>query len=129
MKKIWLFLLLMTAFTGSTFASASLNSNPSTASNASYFNFNTEQISAQTAELSDLETYVQHHDGVTYDQLVAEGNTLVANADAVNGLGIDHALTHGGGMPTWAIVLIVVGGLLLIGLAFCCLLSAASTPQ
>lgn len=98
-------------------------------SNSTYFSFDNAKIDAATAELSDLESYVLANEGVTYSQLEAEQNSLVANAQQVNGLGVDSALSRGDGMAAWAIVLIVLGGLLLIGLVVCCLIALANpTP-
>jgi hypothetical protein len=84
-------------------------------------------LNAEMDQLNQLETYVLSNEGTTYAELSAANSALVADQDAVHGLDIADAFKKDS-LPVWAIVLIVIGGLLVL----CCvlaLISGATTAE
>lgn len=88
----------------------------------SLFEVDEAEVEEAFADLDALEQYLHDNPDATLEEMQAEGNELVAEVDQINGLDVSNALADGG-LSTLAIVLIVVGSLILIGL--CCLVIAA----
>jgi hypothetical protein len=42
---------------------------------------------------------------------------------------VDEAFKKGGGLPTWALVLIIVGGVLVLLVVLCCVLGSLSSVE
>lgn len=124
MKKLLTLTLFFAISIFSVQASASFNGNPKSDNSRFFTSIEESTVAAEMADLNALDAYVTDHQGTTLNQMVSENNNLVSNQDAVNGLGVESALQKGDGMPTWALVLIIVGGVLLLVLVLCCLLGS-----
>ncbi len=124
MKKLLFFVAIFVCFAFVAQAAVPTSGNPTTSKNSTYFSVDDANINAEMAELNALENHVLNNEGTTFSKLTAENNSLVSNAAGVNGLGADEAFKKGGGLPTWALVLIIVGGVLVLLLVLCCVLGA-----
>ncbi|MEY3239581.1 MAG: hypothetical protein RIR11_1019 [Bacteroidota bacterium] len=129
MKKLLFFVALFVCFAFLAQAAVPTTGNPTTSKNSTYFSVDDAKINAEMAELNALESHVLNNEGTTYSKLTAENNSLVSNAAGVNGLGVDEAFKKGGGLPTWALVLIIVGGVLVLLVVLCCVLGSLSSIE
>ena len=77
------------------------------------------KVNKAFADLDALEIYLEANPGATLSELQSQGNSLVADAEMVNGLGVSNALANGDGWATWLIILLILGGLAVVG---CCIL-------
>jgi hypothetical protein len=84
-----------------------------------YIEADQAKVNEAFADLDALEMYLEANPGATLSELQSQGNSLVADAEMVNGLGVSNALANGDAWATWLIVLLILGGLAVVG---CCIL-------
>ena len=63
---------------------------------ASVFSFDEEVLLAELSELNELNLYVEANEGITFSDLEAEGNLLIANIEAT---AIPMGMAENGGEP------------------------------